>query len=131
MGLWDNIFGSTKEDNGSHKQKVDWLELTASQELNALVESSYNKPQLIFKHSMTCGVSGMAKRRFEAEATDYTDRFAFHLLVIQKNRELSNQVSVQLQIRHESPQLLVVKEGVVIAHASHWQIDSLDLKDYQ
>ena len=131
MGLWDNIFGSTREDNGNQKQAVNWTELTASQELHTLIEASHKVPQLIFKHSMTCGVSGMTKRRFEAEAGNYVEQFAFHLLVIQKNRELSNQVAVQLQVRHESPQVLIIKNGVVKAHASHWQIDALELSDYQ
>jgi bacillithiol system protein YtxJ len=129
MGIWDRVFGSTKEDNSNHREPVNWIHLTASDELKALIEASYSKPQLIFKHSMTCGISGMTKRRFEAGAGSFSDRYAFHLLVVQKNRDLSAQIEVQLQVRHESPQVLIVKEGVVIAHASHWQIDSLDLAD--
>ena len=131
MGIWDSVFGNAKEKSDDHRQPVKWIELTGSQELNQLIEDSYSKPQLIFKHSMACGVSGMTKRRFESEAGNNVDRLAFHLLVIQKNRNLSNQVAVQFQIRHESPQVLIVKEGSVIAHASHWQIDSLDLDQYQ
>ena len=131
MGIWDSVFGNAKEKSDNHRQPVKWIELTGSQELNALVDASYSKPQLIFKHSMTCGVSGMTKRRFESEAGNNAERLAFHLLVIQKNRELSKQVAVQFQVRHESPQVLIVKNGTVIAHASHWLIDSMALDQYQ
>ena len=127
MGIWDNVFGSKEEKSDKERQVVNWTELTSSQELDTLTEDSYDKPQLIFKHSMTCGVSGMTKRRFEAEAGQYADQFGFHLLVIQKNRDISNQVAVKFQVRHESPQVLIIREGVVTEHASHWQIDSISL----
>lgn len=130
MGIWDSVFGSTKEENNNGRQAINWTELTSSDDLKTLIEASYEKPQLIFKHSMTCGVSGMTKRRFEGDAGSFSDKYAFYLLVVQKNRELSGQVAVQFQVRHESPQLLIVKDGVVISHASHWQIDSLDLGGY-
>lgn len=131
MGIWDSVFGNTKKDNGSERITVNWAELTGSDSLKSLIEASYTRPQLIFKHSMTCGVSGMAKRRFEADAGSFAGRYGFHLLIIQKNRELSGQIASELQVRHESPQLLIVKDGVVAAHASHWQIDSLDLGQYE
>ncbi|MBT8320304.1 MAG: bacillithiol system redox-active protein YtxJ [Eudoraea sp.] len=131
MGIWDSVFGSTKEENSNRRDRVNWTNLTESGELKALIEASYRQPQLIFKHSMTCGVSGMTKRRFEAGAGSFTDHFTFHLLVVQKSRELSTQIAVQFRVRHESPQLLVIKEGALLAHASHWQIDSLELGDYQ
>jgi len=131
MGIWDSVFGSTKEENGNRREPVNWVKLISSDELKALREASYSLPQLIFKHSMTCGISGMTKRRFEAGAGSFADQYGFHLLVVQKNRQLSAQIEAEFQVRHESPQLLIVKNGSVIAHASHWQIDSLDLGDYQ
>ncbi|MDX1314095.1 MAG: bacillithiol system redox-active protein YtxJ [Eudoraea sp.] len=131
MGIWDSVFGNTREENSNKREPVNWSELGSSDELSALIEASFNQPQLIFKHSMTCGVSGMTKRRFEADAGSFEDTFDFHLLVVQKNRDLSGQVAVQFQVRHESPQVLIVKEGVVASHASHWQIDSLDLSAFQ
>ena len=128
MGIWDSVFGSKEEKSDKERQPINWIELTSSQELDTLIEESYDKPQLLFKHSMSCGVSGMTKRRFEVEAGQYADQYAFHLLVIQKNRDISNQAAVKFQVRHESPQVLIVREGVVTSHASHWQIDSMSLE---
>ncbi|MCX2719404.1 bacillithiol system redox-active protein YtxJ [Lentiprolixibacter aurantiacus] len=131
MSIWDSVFGNAKKENGSQQEAVNWFELTDSDQLRSLIEDSHNKSQLIFKHSMTCGVSGMTKRRFEAGAENFKDQFAFHLLVVQKNRDLSAQIGAQFQVRHESPQLLIIRDGAVVDHASHWQIDSLDLEKYQ
>lgn len=131
MGIWDSVFGSPKEANGESEQPLQWNPLTKSSDISDLREASFQKPQIIFKHSMSCGLSGMTMRRFEAEAGSFAEDFSFHLLVIQKNRDLSAQIATYFQVQHESPQVLVVADGKVMAHASHWQIDALALDDYK
>ncbi len=131
MGIWDSVFGSANEASGEGQQSVRWNPLTESEELNALKEASFQRPQVIFKNSRSCGISGMTKRRFEVEAGRLTEDMDFHLLVIQKSRDLSAQIATYFQVRHESPQVLLVKDGVVVAHASHWQIDAMALEDYK
>lgn len=130
MGIWDR-FSSRKTESDRTDDNISWKELSEGEQLEDIVATSFKRPQVIFKHSRTCGISSMARRRFEKTAEHHGDRLGFHVLVIQDNRELSNTISSRFEIRHESPQLLIIKEGRVVQHASHWQIEAVDLEDYQ
>ena len=43
----------------------------------------------------------------------------FYYLDLLKFRSVSNKIAEDLEIRHESPQFLVIENGVVVNHASH------------
>lgn len=130
MGIWDR-FSGRKTENGRKEGTVAWKGLTQEGQLDAIVGDSFERAQVIFKHSRTCGISSMARRRFENTAEAHKDRVGFHLLVIQDHRELSNEISRRFQVRHESPQLLVLVNGTVVRHASHWQIEGVSLETYE
>ena len=53
-----------------------------------------------------------------------------YFLDLISNRDVSNEVGYKFQVIHESPQLLVIKDGVVVAHASHGGINAINLNDY-
>ena len=74
----------------------------------------------IFKHSSRCGVSSMVKKRFENQLIE--KGLGFYYLHIQTHRCLSNWLAEELNIRHESPQLIVINSEKVIAHGSHYDI---------
>ena len=102
--------------------------LRSTDELEALIEASRGRVIVIFKHSLTCPVSSAALREYESflEAQDGgTDGFS--LIEIQKNRDVSNHLSELSWVRHESPQALVLKDGEVSWHASHWAITAASL----
>ncbi len=89
--------------------------------LDALFEQSLHGPVVIFKHSPTCGTSAQAYDELEeylreAEAVDV------HLLDVLRSRSLSQALAARVQVRHESPQLLVVRNGSVAWHGSHWKV---------
>ena len=46
-------------------------------------------------------------------------------------RDVSNEVGYKFQVSHQSPQLLVIKNGVVVAHDSHGAINELDLNQFR
>lgn len=97
--------------------------------LNVLIDASEQQPLVIFKHSLTCPVSSAALReyqRFLEERPD-DDTVDYHLIEIQKHREVSAEVTSRSGVRHESPQALFFKSGKVSWNASHWSItaDSL------
>jgi len=74
---------------------------------------------LIFKHSTRCPISSMAKRRFELEWEELPQNLPLYYLDLIKYRDISNQVAQDFQVHHESPQLLVIKDGECILDQSH------------
>lgn len=93
------------------EQKEQWLEV---------IQLSNEKTIFIFKHSSRCGISSMVLSRFEKQIKERDDSYYF--LHIQGERELSNWVAEELHVRHESPQLIVLKDEKVIAHDSHYAL---------
>lgn len=81
---------------------------------------SKGKKQIIFKHSTRCPVSGFAKRTLVSECSDYMDKlFDIHYLDLLNYRDISKAIESRYAVRHESPQILVIEDGVCIYHASH------------
>lgn len=91
--------------------------------MNELLEKSYHEPVLIFKHSATCPISAFAF----LQITSFLEQHAEHLLsgmvVVQQVREVSNEIASRLNIKHQSPQALLIKNGQVTWHASHSNIN--------
>ncbi|MFD1019070.1 bacillithiol system redox-active protein YtxJ [Thalassobacillus hwangdonensis] len=88
--------------------------------------SNENNFFYLLKHSLTCPISAMAKTEFDAFSA-MTDYPCFQLNV-QESRALSNEVATAYSIRHESPQVLLFKNGEVIWNASHGRITEKELE---
>ena len=85
-----------------------------------ILEFSKNRNIYIFKHSSRCGVSSMVLKRLEKQLRERDlDYFYLH---IQAYRNLSNWLAEELDIRHESPQLIVLNSEKVISHGSHYDL---------
>lgn len=99
---------------------MNWNPLNQMEQLEEIALKSNEKPQVIFKHSTTCSISQMALARFErATAPDEID---FYLLDLLNFRPLSAAISEKFQVHHESPQLLLIKNGECIYDESHYGI---------
>ncbi len=123
MGLFNSLFkGSSEVEN---EKKINWLSLTESSQLDAVISGSNLKPILIFKHSTRCGVSRMALKNFEREYDLDEADIDLYFLDLLNFRVLSNEISEKLNVYHQSPQVIVIKNGQVIYHDSHYEI-SLD-----
>jgi len=107
---------------------MHWIELQTQQLLADLHDTSFIKPQVIFKHSIRCSISALALNRFEREATA-VDRVDFYYLDLIKYRELSNRIASDYKVYHESPQLLLISNGNCIYEASHYEIRFGDLME--
>lgn len=103
---------------------MDWIHLEDYSQIQRALENS--EPFLIFKHSTRCSISSMTKNRFERNF-DLEDVKVFYLDLI-KYRSISNQLASDFNVHHESPQLMYIKEGRCLYHASHGAIDVNDLK---
>ena len=83
---------------------------------------------VLYKHSNRCGVSASALRVVEKFTLAQPEVSIFKVDVIAQ-RELSDQIAETFSVRHESPQILVLKDGTVVYHRSHWQIDDIELSE--
>tara|TARA_R110002073_G_scaffold138424_3_gene288073 strand:- start:11496 stop:11879 length:384 start_codon:yes stop_codon:yes gene_type:complete len=126
MGLLSNIFKPTKP---KEEKLLPWITLHATAQLHDIVETSKTKTQVIFKHSTRCGISRMVMNQFVG-AYDVDANLDLYYLDLLSYRDVSNEVGYKFQVMHESPQLLVIRNGVVVAHASHGAINGLDLSRF-
>lgn len=100
---------------------MQWIALTSEEQLQEILERSATVPQVIYKHSTRCSISSMAKNRLERKATPagidfyYLDIFAY--------RPLSNKIAHDLDVHHESPQVLLIKNGQCVYAESHTAIN--------
>lgn len=108
---------------------MNWNNLTDINQLDLIVEESKTKPVVIFKHSTRCIISKMAFRGFES---DYNlgDDFLFYYLDLIAHRDISNEIANRFGIEHQSPQILLIKNGAVVYNESHEGIDANALKAY-
>lgn len=99
---------------------MDWNALTDLNQLESLIDQSFEKPVAVFKHSTSCPISAMAKRRIEQ---GWSVSIKIYYLDLLKYRSISNAVADQLKVVHESPQLIIIYKGEVVYHASHLNIE--------
>ena len=125
MNFFKNMFSSS-DDNGSKESKINWIELTDLGQLNEISTLSSEKAVAIFKHSTRCSISRMALKQFENEF-DSSDKVTLYFLDLIANREVSNEIAHRFGITHQSPQLILIKDGKAIYHVSHSDIDAEEL----
>ena len=126
MGIFDSVFGK-KDKTYRETKQLPWIPLESVGQLENINLNSASRTQVIFKHSNTCGISSMVLNMFNT-SFDLESDCDLYFLSIQSHRDVSNEIAASYGIRHESPQLLVVKNGVVTYHSSHGGIADTDLK---
>jgi bacillithiol system protein YtxJ len=92
-----------------------------------LTALSLEKPVFIFKHSTRCGISRSVFKQFENEYDLDTEVDPYYLDLLEF-RPISTAIAIQFSVEHQSPQLIVLKNGLVVHHASHSDIDALTVK---
>jgi bacillithiol system protein YtxJ len=126
MSFFKNIFSGSETQNDS-KDKINWNDLTDLGQLNEIISLSNDKPVAIFKHSTRCSVSRMALRQFENEF-DLSDKVTAYFLDLIAYRDVSNEIASRFGVTHQSPQLILIKDGKAVYNASHSDIDAEELK---
>jgi bacillithiol system protein YtxJ len=103
-----------------------YTRLLSVDEIEPLFERSKEQPVFLFKHSLTCPISTAAFQEYEKYLKNRADdEGGVHTLVeIQNAREVSSAIAERSGIRHESPQAILLRDGDVAWHASHWEIKS-------
>ena len=106
---------------------TDLTTLRDADHLDELLAISSQQPLLLFKHSQSCGVSFEALDEILAHRVERPDAATYAMLTVQRNRELSNVVATRLGVRHETPQVILVRDGRAIWTASHFRISAESL----
>ncbi|KDN56463.1 bacillithiol system redox-active protein YtxJ [Flavobacterium seoulense] len=128
MSFFKNIFGGDEETPKQQESKMNWELLTDVDQLGEIIFNSNEKPAVIFKHSTRCSVSRMALRQFENEF-NLEEEVTPYFLDLLNYREISNEIANRFNVHHESPQIVVIKDGKAVYDASHSDIDAVGLKD--
>ncbi|MGB5822288.1 MAG: bacillithiol system redox-active protein YtxJ [Saonia sp.] len=130
MGLFNALLGKGNEKPKKEEKNLPWIPLTSLEQLNEIEQKSASRPQVIFKHSTTCGISRMVINMFTNTFDFSQNQLDLYYLDLHAYREVSNETGYRFQVMHQSPQLLVIKNGNVVAHESHGAIAEINLEKY-
>nr|WP_315028306.1 bacillithiol system redox-active protein YtxJ [uncultured Chryseobacterium sp.] len=119
MSFFDKIFGGKNE---APDQKSFWKKIESEEDLAKAIENSYNHKIAVFKHSTSCFISRTVLKNFEKEVENSDKPLELYYLDLLAHRPISNKISADLEIRHESPQLIVIENGKPVNSASHQDI---------
>ncbi len=96
---------------------MNWLPLTSIEQLEEIAILSNTIPQLIFKHSTRCSISIIAKNRLERSVAP--ENISFYYLDLLTYRKVSDYIADKFRITHQSPQVLLIKNGECIFEETH------------
>jgi len=123
MGVFNKIFGNSDSKDTS-KSGLQWNDLTELQQLDNIILESAATPVIIFKHSTRCPVSRMALKNFENEYSIEEGSVKPYFLDLIAHREVSNEIASKFKVTHQSPQVIVIKNGQEVFNTSHDDIDA-------
>ena len=117
MGFFNKLFGENNT-NKEDQPKSFWMYLEETP-LDEIVKISFEKPVAIFKHSTRCSISRFALKQFEMEYDFSNEELQPYFLDLLEYRSISNEVASRFNVFHQSPQILLIKEGKSVYDASH------------
>jgi bacillithiol system protein YtxJ len=111
---------------------LNWLPLTSEEQLAEIVEQSKKSDSVValFKHSTRCSISDMAKQRLERKWDIPESQLPIYYLDLLAHRNVSNAIADIFKVKHESPQLLLVKNGKCVYNSSHNDITADSVKEF-
>jgi bacillithiol system protein YtxJ len=108
---------------------MNWIDLTSESQLSDIIILSQTQPVVIFKHSTRCSISVAAKGRLERNWSFSEGEITPFYLDLLNYREISNKIAADFQVYHESPQLLLIRNGECTYVEAHSGITVLDLAE--
>ncbi|MBL1410062.1 bacillithiol system redox-active protein YtxJ [Sphingobacterium faecale] len=121
MGFFRQLFSSNEQSN---RKDFDWIPLNDQQQLQDIITNSYQKTIVIFKHSIRCSISRFVLNSFENEFDYPKEKIEAFYLDLIHFRDISNEIARRFNVQHQSPQILVIKNGKAVFSASHENIDA-------
>ncbi|WP_068620267.1 bacillithiol system redox-active protein YtxJ [Paenibacillus tuaregi] len=102
---------------------MSWTEITTIEEWNHVLEQSDKRGKLVLKHSTTCPVSANALKEFNGYVDAHPDQDVdYYLVKVIESRPVSNQIAEDLGVKHESPQVIYIKDRAKYWSATHWSV---------
>lgn len=106
---------------------MNWIPLTDLEQLQTIKKNDGNS--IIFKHSTRCSISLMAKKKFELESEILPENLPVYYLDLLSYRDISNAIAEIFQVHHQSPQLLLIKNGECTFEATHGEISAEEVTE--
>ncbi|RNA62407.1 bacillithiol system redox-active protein YtxJ [Chryseobacterium nematophagum] len=119
MSFFNKIFSNNERDSTQNKI---WKIIESEDDLKNAIDQSFHHKIALFKHSTSCFISKMVLKNFERDFESIEVDTDMYFLDLKAHRSISNKIAEEFEIRHESPQLLVLENGKVINNASHEDI---------
>src|SRR5690625_3104055 len=101
---------------------IEYKELHAIEEWEQAWESSIEKPVLLFTHSTTCPISARAFEQYQKYLASADQNLDGYLVKVIEDRQVANQSAEETHVKHESPQLFLIRDKEVLWHTSHSKI---------
>jgi len=125
MSLFKNIFGSNESEKVD--SNLNWINLNHIDQLDLIINESREIPVIIFKHSTRCSISRMVLKQFEKQY-NLEEKMKLYFLDLLEYRVISNEIAARFNVVHQSPQVLVINDGISVYNASHESILDKDLE---
>ena len=106
---------------------MNWITLTSESQLEEIRTVSAQEPVVIFKHSTRCSISAMVKARLERAGAP--KGLNFYYLDLISHRTISNRIADDFAVEHESPQVLLIRDGQCVYDESHTGISMDELME--
>ncbi|MDR3539390.1 MAG: bacillithiol system redox-active protein YtxJ [Desulfosporosinus sp.] len=107
---------------------AEFKEITCSQELGEILDESCQRKIILFKHSTTCSISAHAWQEVQAFIRESSAEVLVAMIKVIESRPVSNQVTEDLGVKHQSPQVLLLSERKVLWQASHQSVTQNKIK---
>lgn len=131
MNFLKNIFKENPSNSTAiSKEEVKFFTLDKMEQFDEIDLISQTKPVVIFKHSTRCSISRMALKQFDAEFNYPEEKIDWYLLDLLNHRDLSNEIASRYNVVHQSPQIVVIRNGKAVFNESHDSISAEDLKQF-
>lgn len=117
-------FSKNKEYLQMEVKPISWIELTSLKQFQDLLKEK-EKVFVIFKHSTRCSISKMVLNRFQEEWNVMDKNIIPLFLDLLSHRDISSFIADLFDVKHESPQVIIIKKELVFHHASHTGISFL------
>lgn len=128
MGFLDkinNLFSGS--GSGSQRESL-WTPITSNEEIEAVLLASNERTQVVYKHSGSCSISFFAKLNIDKPHLWEGKDVNLYIIDVINNRPVSLEFAERVRIRHESPQLFIIKDGEVVWSDSHAAVNSANIK---
>lgn len=118
MGYFDTLFGNSNDN----RPPDFWKIIFSESDWEAAIKESFVRTVVVFKHSTRCFISKTVLKNFEKEISTTDRDISFYFLDLLAHRAISDKIAEEMNVPHQSPQIIVLRNGKAVNSASHQSI---------